>query len=115
MSEAISPSWSVTIEKRDLVDAIGTARRRPTLRRVSSGRGGFEDDVVLASCTNGLSVRSSNSAMDISATGMWASPIAVSGATIRQLAPKLAGPQIELTYCDGQLALNQTRLSAREV
>jgi hypothetical protein len=105
----------MTIEKRDLVEAVGVARRRPTLRRVSGGRGGFEPLVTLAASGEGLSVRSSNSAMDIPATGVWASPIAVSGVTLRQLAPKLTGPTIELTYCDGQLALNQTRLPAREI
>lgn len=115
MPEAGGPTWSMTIEKRDLVEAIGVARQRPTLRRVSGGRGGFEPLVVLAKCEEGLSVRSSNSAMDIPATGVWASPIAVSGVTLRQLAPKLTGPTIDLSFSDGQLALNQTRLPAREV
>jgi hypothetical protein len=105
----------MTIEKRDLVEAIGVARRRPTLRRVAGGRGGFEPLVTLAACEAGLSVRSSNSAMDIPGAGVWGSPIAVSGVTLRQLAPKLTGPTIELSYCDGQLALNQTRLPAREI
>ena len=115
MLKATDATWAMTISKADLVEAIGVARRRPTLRRVASGRGGFEDDVVFASCEAGLSIRSSISAMDIPASGAWASPIAVSGATIRQLAPKLGGPEIELCYGDGQLALNQTRLPAREV
>ena len=115
MIESNAARWAMTIDKRDLVDAIGTARRRPTLRRVSHGRGGFENLVVLASCENGLSVRSSNSAMDIPADGIWSSPIGVSGATLRQLASKLAGPTVELSYCDGQLALNQTRIPASEV
>lgn len=109
------PTWSMTVDKRDLVDAIGTARRRPTLRRVAGGRGGYEAEVILAASGDGLSVRSSNSAMDIPADGVWASPIAVGGVTLRQLAPKLAGPQVELTYADGELALNQTRVSAREL
>ena len=115
MTDASGPTWSMTVEKHDLVEAIGVARQRPTLRRVPGGRGGFESFVVLAECAEGLSVRSSNSAMDIPATGVWASPVSVSGVTLRQLAPKLAGPTIELSYADGELALNQTRLPAREV
>jgi hypothetical protein len=109
------PTWAMTVEKRDLVDAVGTARSRPTLRRVPGGRGGFEMLVVLAASDDGLSVRSSNSAMDIRGTGVWSSPIGVAGATLRQLAPKLSGPTVELSYSDGELALNQTRIPAREV
>ena len=115
MDKLSGQTWALTIEKRDLVEAIGVARRRPTLRRVSGGRGGFEPVVVLAGCKEGLSIRSSNSAMDIPAAGVWASPIAVSGVILRQLAPKLTGPMVELSYCDGELALNQTRLPAKEV
>lgn len=115
MLESGGPTWAMTVAKYDLIDAIGVARRRPTLRRVAGGRGGFESLIVLAECEEGLSVRSSNSAMDIPATGVWASPISVSGATLRQLVPKLSGPNVELSYADGQLALNRTRLPAREV
>lgn len=105
-------TWNMAVDKRDLVEAIGTARRRPTLRRVGSG---FEADVILSAGENGLSIRSSNSAMDIPGEGVWASPIRVSGAGLRRLAPKLAGPTIALSYSDGELALNQTRLPAGEI
>jgi hypothetical protein len=103
----------MTILKRDLVDAIGTARRRATLRRMQGIQ--FEADVIFAASNDGLSVRSSNAAMDIPASGIWASPIAANGAALRRLAPVLDGPEIQLSYCDGELALNTTRLSAREV
>ncbi len=105
-------TWNMTVDKRELVEAIGTARRRPTLRRVGIG---FESDVILSATGDGLSVRSSNSAMDIAGEGTWTSPIRANGAALRRLAPKLAGPKICLCYSDGQLALNQTRVSAGEV
>jgi hypothetical protein len=109
---SITGTWAVTIDKGDLVEAIGVARRRSTLR----GNGfSLEADVVLAASADGLSVRSSNSAMDIPATGVWTSPIRANGAALRRLAPKLSGPAIELSYCDGQLALNRTRVPAAEV
>ncbi len=72
MPELQALSWSMRLEKRDLVDAIGTARARPTLRRKSSG---FEADVVLAGCVEGLSIRSRYLAMDIPAKGVWVSPL----------------------------------------
>ena len=115
MTDIPSGDWSITLDKRDLVAAIGMARARATLRRVAGAPGGFESLVTFAACDGGLSVRSSNSAMDIPASGIWSSPIAVDGATLRRLAPKLAGPKIELCYADGRLALNGTQLSAREV
>ena len=105
-------TWNMMVQKRELVEAIGVARRRATLR----GDGfSFESDVILALADDGLSVRSSNSAMDIAATGVWSSPIRVNGAAMRRLAPKLAGREVALCYADGQLALNQTRVPASEV
>jgi hypothetical protein len=105
-------TWNMTIQKRDLIDAIGTARRRATLRGKAFE---LEKEVVFTGLQDGLSVRSSDAAMDIPGSGTWASPIAANGATIRRLAPALTGPEIQLSYCDGQLALNTTRISAREV
>lgn len=102
----------MTVNKRDLVDAIGTARRRATLR----GDGfSFEKDVVLSAGPDGLSVRSSNSAMDIQGTGLWASPVRINGAALRRLAPKLSGPDVTLTFAEGHLAINQTKVPAAEV
>ena len=112
MPELQAASWSMRVEKRDLVDAIGTARARPTLRRKESG---FEADVVLAECAEGLSIRSSNSAMDIPAKGVWVSPISVNGAALRRMAPKLTGPDIDLSFEEGRLSLNGTTVPAREV
>jgi hypothetical protein len=105
-------TWNMTVLRRDLIDAIGTARRRVTLKRKGFG---LEKDVIFAASNEGLSVRSSNAAMDIAGSGTWASPIAANGAALRRLAPALAGPDIRLSYCDGQLALNTTRISAREL
>jgi hypothetical protein len=103
--------WSVTVTKRDLVDAVRHARMRSTLRKVS---GGFEDDVTLTGCPAGLSIRSNFAATDIPAAGTWPSPIMTHGATLRRLASKLAGPEIEIAFGDGHLLLNTTSLSARE-
>ncbi|WP_235090946.1 hypothetical protein [Sphingomonas lutea] len=102
----------MTVSKRDLIDAVGTALRRSTLRR--NGRQA-EREIVFAAWAGGLSVRSSNAAMDIAATGTWRSPIATSGAAVRRLAPALQGVEVTLSYCEGQLAFNTTRLSAREL
>ena len=105
-------NWSITVGKRDLVDAIGTARARPTLRRTN---GGFEPDLVLTRSADGLSVRSSNSAMDIPAAGTWVSPVSVNGAALRRLAPKLDGPDVEVRFQDRRLFVNGTSFPAREV
>lgn len=112
MADVEQATWNMTIKKRDLVDAIGTARRRATLRRKGSQ---FEREVIFAVTSDGLSVRSSDAAMDIPGSGTWKSPIAANGATLRRLVTALDGPEIQLTYCDDQLALNTTRISAREV
>ena len=113
MPDKHQATWNMTILKSDLIDAIGTARTRATLRRKSGIQ--LEKEVIFAAGVHGLSVRSSDAAMDIPGSGIWASPIAANGAAIRRLAPALDGPEIQLSYCDGQLALNTTRLSAREV
>lgn len=104
--------WSVTLDKRDLVEAIGVARTRATLRRRGPA---FEDDVTLVGCAEGLSVRSSFAAMDIPADGMWHSPIMANGAAIRRLADKLEGPRISLRFENGRLSLNTTEIPAREL
>lgn len=112
------PVWRITIAKADLIAAIGTARRRATLRRRGSGPG-FEPWVILAAVPEalggGLSIRSSDAAMDVSGDGTWPSPIRVEGAALRRLAPKLARPLVTLVYADGQLAIDTTVLSATEV
>src|SRR5690348_13779439 len=61
MNGVTKTTWNITIAKRDLIDAIGTARRRATLKRK-----GFEleKDVIFAASADGLSIRSSNAAMD---------------------------------------------------
>jgi hypothetical protein len=112
VADISSRTWNITISKRDLIDAIGTARRRATLKRKGFE---FEKEIIFAATEGGLSVRSSNAAMDIPATGAWTSPIAANGAALRRLAPVLDGPEVRLSYCDGQLALNTTRVSAREL
>ena len=112
------PVWQITIAKADLIAAIGTARRRATLRRRGS-RPGYEPWVILAAVpeadVGGLSIRSSDAAMDVPGEGSWPSPIRVEGAALRRLAPKLAGPLVTFTYADGQLAAGTTVLSATEV
>ena len=111
-------AWHMTIAKSDLVRAIGTARTRATLRRRPSGPG-FDPWVILTSLSevsgSGLSIRSSDAAMDVDGEGSWSSPIRVEGAALRRLATKLAGPAVTLTSADGALAIGTTRLSATEV
>jgi hypothetical protein len=104
--------WRVTVTKRDLVEAIGHARTRATLRRKGTG---FEADIMLTGGPGQLSVRSSHAAMDIPAEGTWASPIVANGPSLRRLAPKLKGPEVTLTYVTGRLFLNGTSIPAREV
>jgi hypothetical protein len=53
--------------------------------------------------------------MDIPAAGCWTSPIAVNGAWLKRLAPKLTGDTVDISYADGEIAFNQTRLTGREV
>lgn len=103
--------WEMVINKADLVDAMGHARTRATLRRKG---GGLEPDVMFVACAEGLSIRSSAAAMDIPAKGAWSSPITANGAALRRLAPKLSGPVIELSYESGRLMLNKTSVPARE-
>jgi hypothetical protein len=106
-------SWHITVRKRDLVEAIGMARTRATLRRV--GPKTFEPDVTLAACPLGLSIRSSHAGMELEGQETWPSPIAVRGAMLRRLAPKLEGPDVVLRYRNGLLFLNATGVGAREV
>lgn len=104
--------WCITVAKRDLVKAVNCARSRAALRR--KGRS-FERDVMLANCHGVLSIRSSHAAMDISAEGVWCSPIIANGPTLRRLAPKLTGPTVTLAYMTGRLFLDSTSIPAREV
>lgn len=104
--------WSISLSKRDLVDAIGQARTRATLRRKGAG---FEPDVTFVACEDGISIRSSFAAMDVPAEGRWCSPVMANGAAIRRVAPKLEGPKISLRYESGRLYLNGTSLPAREI
>ncbi len=112
MPDLEAAQWCVSIAKPDLVDAIGTARRRATLRRKG---GQLEPDVLFVACDGGLSIRTSDAAMDIPATGAWSSPVSANGPALRRLAPKLAGPEVTVTYEDGRMVLNGTSVPAREV
>ena len=104
--------WNVSLDKRDLVDAIGHARTRATLRRKDAG---FEPDVTFIACEDGISIRSSFAAMDVPAEGQWCSPVMANGAAIRKVAPKLTGPRISVRYETGRLFLNATSIPAREI
>jgi hypothetical protein len=104
--------WEMSLDKRDLVEAIGHARTRATLRRKG---GGFEADVTFVAWEEGLSIRSSFAAMDLPAEGRWCSPVMANGAALRRVAPKLAGPRIALRYEAGRLFLNATSIPAREI
>jgi hypothetical protein len=103
--------WRMTVAKRDLVEAVGHARTRATLRRKGSG---FENEVMLINGDGQLSIRSSHAAMDIPAQGLWSSPVLTNGPALRRLAPKLSGPNVTLTYVAGRLFLDNTSIPARE-
>lgn len=104
--------WNIVLNKRDLVEAIGHARSRATLRRKDSG---FEPDVTFVACGDGVSIRSSFAAVDVPAKGQWCSPIMANGAAIRRVGPKLTGPRVTLRYETGRLFLDATNIPAREV
>ncbi|WP_298291643.1 hypothetical protein [Novosphingobium sp.] len=106
------PVWQATVEKEDLLEAIGFVRTRAGLRATGIK---LEPDVDIMSCPEGLSFRTAQLACDIPATGSWPSPIRANGAMLRRLAPKLAGPAISLEYRTGKLILNTTEVPAREL
>ncbi len=106
------PIWQATVDKGDLLEAIGFVRTRAGLR-VKGIK--LEPDVAILACAEGLSFRTAQLACDIPATGTWPSPISANGAMLRKLAPKLSGPWIELEFVAGSLRLNTTRIPAREI
>lgn len=106
------PIWKATVDKADLLEAIGFVRTRSGLR-VKGIK--LEPDVAILSCAEGLSFRTSQMACDIPASGIWASPISANGAMLRKLAPKLSGSLVELEFSSGSLRLNSTRIPAREI
>lgn len=106
------PIWHATVDKDDLLEAIGFVRTRAGLR-VKGIK--LEPDVAILSCEEGLSFRTAQLACDIPAAGTWPSPISANGAMLRKLAPKLSGPQIELEFVAGSLRLNTTRIPAHEI
>lgn len=106
------PTWEVTLDKSDFLEAIGFVRTRAGLRYKGPK---LEPDVLILSCPEGLSFRTSYLAVDVPAEGAWPSPIAVNGPVFRRIAPKLSGPTISMRYTSGELELNSTRLTAREI
>lgn len=104
--------WRAVIQKPDLLEAIGFVRTRAGLR-VQGIK--LEADVDIMSSDEGLSFRTANISYDCPAEREWPSPIRANGAVMRRLAPKLEGDEITLTYVEGALILNTTRIPAREL
>ena len=104
--------WRAAIQKPDLLEAIGFVRTRAGLR-VQGIK--LEADVDIMSSEEGLSFRTANISYDCPAEREWPSPIRANGAVMRRLAPKLEGDEITLTYEEGALILNSTRIPAREL
>lgn len=104
--------WRAAIQKPDLLEAIGFVRTRAGLR-VQGIK--LEADVDIMSSDEGLSFRTANISYDCPAEREWPSPIRANGAVMRRLAPKLEGDEITLTYEEGALILNTTRIPAREL
>lgn len=104
--------WRAVIEKPDLLEAIGFVRTRAGLR-VQGIK--LEADVDIMASDDGLSFRTAHISYDCPAQREWPSPIRANGAVMRRLAPKLEGDEITLTYEEGALILNSTRIPAREL
>lgn len=92
------------------ISAIDRLGGRVEVKRQLKG-----DEAFPEALGGGLSLRSSDAAMDVPGEGSWPSLIRVQGAALRRLAPKLAGPFVTFTYADGQLAIGTTVLTATEV
>ena len=106
------PVWQSTLDKDDLLEAIGFVRTRSGLRIKGIK---LEPDVLIIATSDGLSFRTAQLACDIPAHGAWPSPISANGAMLRRLAPKLSGPTIKLSYAANTLTLNTTQIPAREI
>jgi len=100
------------LERYDFLEAIGFVRTRAGLRAQGIK---MEADVDIMSSGNGLSFRTANISYDCPAEREWPSPIRANGAVMRRLAPKLEGERVTLTYAEGALILNSTRIPAREL
>lgn len=104
--------WQAVIEKADLLEAIGFVRTRAGLRVKGIQ---LEADVDIMASNQGLSFRTAHISYDCPADRHWPSPVRANGAVMRRLAPKLNGPQVTLSYEQGALVLNTTRIPAREL
>jgi hypothetical protein len=104
--------WRAVIKKPDLLEAIGFVRTRSGLR-VKGIK--LQADVDIMSSDERSSFRTANISYDCPAECAWPSPIRANGEVMRRLAPKLEGDEITLTYEDGALILNTTRIPAREL
>lgn len=105
--------WTMTVKKRDLVDALDNARPIDVRRKRLAANKAFP--LFITATATGLSFRSQDAGVDIPATGTWPSPIRVAGAMLHALAPRLSGPAIVLAYADGQMTVGTTRFPATEV
>ena len=79
MPEMQAASWVMWVEKAPFVAAINLARTRVALRRKGIMP---EPDLVIIESRDGVSIRSSEIAIDVPARGVWVSPIAVNGVTL---------------------------------
>ena len=104
--------WKAVVARYDFLEAIGFVRTRAGLR-VQGIK--LEADVDIMSSEDGLSFRTANISYDCPAEREWPSPIRANGAVMRRLAPKLEGDEITMTYEEGALILNSTRIPAREL
>jgi hypothetical protein len=112
MPERQAVSWVMWVEKAPFGAAINLARTRVALRCKGIR---LEPDLVIIESRDGVSIRSSEIAIDVPARGVWVSPIAVNGAALRRLAPKLDGPDVVLSFDQGRLLVGSSYLRAREM
>ena len=104
--------WRAVVERDDFLEAIGFVRTRAGLK-VQGIK--LEAAVDIMASDEGLSFRTANISYDCPAERGWPSPIRANGAVMRRLALKLEGPQVIVTYEEGELILNATRIPAREL
>jgi hypothetical protein len=97
--EVSAPGWSMRVERRALLRALGR----------------LEGRLVLTVCERGLSVRSRAGRVDLAGVGFWASPVSVAAGRLRRALACDYGGYAHLEFGKGRLMVNASCVPAREV
>jgi len=97
--EVAAPPWSMQVEHRALVRAVG----------MLSGR------VVLTVCDAGLSLRSGSARVDVAGVGFWASPVVATASRLRRGLACAYGRSAQLEFAGGRLFVNASSMPAWEI